>query len=98
MLDQDNRMVKASSNINDLLVMESSHLLRQLLVLIVTLTKLAMVASSKSEYLAILTESYRVVTPTGHLGDVDSLRDVGDLLMVHEHGLFLLTDWLVLVP
>ena len=90
-------MVEASSHFNDFLIMKSSNLLWQLLIFIIPMAKLSVVSSTICEDLAIVTKCNRMVATTSNLRNVDSLCNVGYLLMINEHGLFLLRCLLILV-
>ena len=95
MLHQHNRMVESSRNIDHFLVMESSHLFRQLLILCIAMAKLAMIASAECVYLSVFTQGYGMIAATSYLGYVNSFGNVSNC--IHKQGLFLLGDWLVLV-
>jgi len=96
-LDQEDGVVEAPSNVDDLLVMEGQDHLGELLVFSVPMPQLPMVAPPKCVHMTTLAQRYRVVAPTSYLGDGSLLGDVLDVL--REHRLFLLGGvHLVLVP
>lgn len=70
-------MIEATGYVDYFLIMNPRYLLRQFLIIGVTMSKLTVVTSSESVNVTILAKCYRMIAPTSDLHYVDSFGDIG---------------------
>lgn len=66
-------VIKATSHIDHLLIVEGWYLFGKFLIFCAAMTKLAMISSTKSINEATITQSNRMIAPAGYLCDIHSL-------------------------